>query len=117
MTKEQVPFPIKPKLRVAVAIDYPHASDILVSFPDQWELIHQVRRADTPLYVAGLPVSQERPSRDQFYGLLPEVNLSLASYRLYKLFQPWPMPSVIVGFDAATGIGRVEKMGDLKVHL
>jgi hypothetical protein len=40
MTKEQPPFPLKPKLTVAVGLDYPAASEVLVSFPDQWELIH-----------------------------------------------------------------------------
>jgi hypothetical protein len=57
MTKEQPPFPLKPKLTVAVGLDYPAASEVLVSFPDQWDLIYLTQWEDTPLYIAGLPVS------------------------------------------------------------
>lgn len=112
------PTELRPKLTVAVALDYPEAAEILVSFPDRWELVHQIRRADgTSLYIAGFPPSQEEPRRDKFYGLPPEINLTLTTYRLYKFFQPWPMPSIIVGWDEITGTGQVERMGDLKIQL
>ena len=114
---EREPLPLKLKLRVAASIDYPAASEVLVSFPDQWELIYQMRREDTPLYIAAMPPSQEQPRRDHFYGLLPEINLELTTYRLYKFFQPWPMPSVIASLDETTGTGQVLKGGDLKIQL
>jgi hypothetical protein len=38
--KGKPPLPFKEKLTMAVAVDYPAASEILVSFPDQWELVH-----------------------------------------------------------------------------
>jgi hypothetical protein len=94
MNHEHSPLPepistsLKPKLRTAVAHDYPEASEILVSFPDEWEVIGQVKRDDQTLYVAGLPKVTERPRRDHFYGLSPEVNMALTNYRHYKLFQP-----------------------------
>jgi len=105
------------KLTVAASIDYPAASDILVSYPDQWELIHHLRREDTHLYIAAMPPSQEGPRRDNFYGLSPEINVTLTTYRLYRFFQPWPMPSVIASWDETTGTGRVEGQGDLKIQL
>ena len=69
---------------------------------------------DTLLYLAAMPPSQEWTRRDRFYGLASEVNLELNTYRLYKFFQPLPVPSVVVSWDEATGTGRVERMGDLK---
>jgi len=105
------------RLAEAAAGDYPEASEILVSFPDRWQLIHQMRREDTPLYVAAMPASQERTFQDKFHGLSPEINLGMTTYRQYRLFQPWPMPSVIVRWDQTKGTGQVEKMGDLKVQL
>jgi hypothetical protein len=117
MTKEQQPIPTRPKLTVAAAIDYPAASEVLVSFPNQWELVHVARWADAPLYIAGWPISVERPRRANFHGLPAQVNLALTSYRLYRFFRPWLMPSVVVGFDAATGTGQVEAMGDIKLQL
>jgi hypothetical protein len=115
---ERQPIPLPPlKLTVAAAIDHPAASEILVSFPDKWELVHQMIREDTLLYIAAMPPSQERPRPDRFYGLAPDINLELTTYRLYKFFQPWPMPSVIASWDPTTGTGRVEKMGDIKTQL
>jgi len=114
---EKEPRPQRLKLTIAASIDYPAASEVLVSFPDQWELIHQLRREDTPLYIAAMPSSQERARRDHFHGLTPEINLELTTYRLYKFFQPWLMPSIIVSWDQTTGTGRVVKAGDLKTQL
>jgi len=85
---EREPLPLKLKLRVAASIDYPAASEVLVSFPNEWELIYQMRREDTPLYIAAMPPSQESPRHDHFYRLTPEINLELTTYRLYKFFQP-----------------------------
>jgi hypothetical protein len=76
-----------------------------------------MERGDTLLYLAAMPPSQEWTRRDRFYGLAPEVNLELNTYRLYKFFQPLPIPSVVVSWDEATGTGRVERMGDLKMQL
>jgi len=98
---EREPLPLRLKLRVAASIDYPAASEILVSFPDKWELIHQMRRGDRTLYIAAMPPSEESPRRDHFYGLPPEINLELTTYRLDKFFQPWPMPSIIASLIEA----------------
>jgi len=98
-------------------MDYPAVSEVMVSFPDQWELVRPMERGDTLLYLAAMPPNQEWTRRDRFYGLAPEVNLELNTYQLYKFFQPMPIPSVIVSWDEATGTGRVEKMGDLKMQL
>ena len=93
-----------------MAVNYPEASEVLVSFPDQWELIGKIWREDTPLYISAMPLSEETSRREQFYDLPSDVNLSLTPHRQYKLFQPWPTPSVIVSWDETTGTGRVEKM-------
>ena len=105
------------RLADAASEDYPAASEILVSFPDRWELVQPLSLGYTLLYLAAMPPSQERARRDRFYGLAPEINLELTTYRLYSFFQPWPIPSVIVSWDEATGAGRVEEMGDLKIQL
>ncbi len=109
------------KLITAASRGFPHASEILVSFPDEWELIETLeqRRADrtSPLYIAAMPPEHERPSRDHFAGLAPEVNLSLDSYRLYRFFQPWPMPTLIVDWNAYLGKGHVVGQKDVKVQL
>ncbi len=39
MTQEGQPLPLRLKLKVAVALDYPEASEVLVSFPDEWEVV------------------------------------------------------------------------------
>jgi len=114
---EREPRPQRLTLAEAAAEDYRAASRILVSFPDQWELVRRMERGDTLLYLAAMPASQERARRDCFYGLLPEINLELTTYRLYSFFQPLPIPSVIVSWNEATGTGRVEEMGDLKIQL
>jgi hypothetical protein len=58
---EKEPLSLRLKLKVAAAIDFPAASEILVSFPDKWELIYQMRRRDTPLYIAAMSPSKESP--------------------------------------------------------
>jgi hypothetical protein len=114
---EREPRPRTLKLADAASEDYPAASEILVSFPDRWELVQPMSLGDTLLYVAAMPPSQERARCNRFHGLAPEVNLELNTYRLYSFFQPWPIPSVIVSWDEATGTGWVERVADLKMQL
>ena len=109
--------PISEKLIVAAAADHPTASEILVSFPDQYQLVHSFQRGDILLYVAAFPISHERPRRDNFFGLSPEINQSLTDYRMYKLFEPWPQPLFQVIWDRTQGEGRVVGQTDLKIHL
>ncbi len=100
-----------------MSLDYPAASEILVSFPDKWELIHQMERESTPLYIAAMPPSQEQPRQGHFYGLTPEINSELTTYRLYRFFRPWLMPSVTVAWDEAAGEGQVVGGGPLTIQL
>ncbi len=108
------------KLTTSIARLYPEASEILVSFPDDWELVASIDMPEgrgTPLYVAAMPESMERTSRDHFHGLAPEINLSLTRYRLYKFFQPWPMPTLFVDWNAWQGRGKVVGRGETKINL
>jgi hypothetical protein len=107
----------KEKLTQIVAAEYPNAQEILVSFPEQWESIHKIRRQDKLLFVAALPGNRERPRPDQFHGLPPEINKQLNIYQMYRLFEPWPLPSVTVAWNDALGQGTVEGPGTLKVQL
>jgi hypothetical protein len=109
--------PVTTKLVTAVTTDFPEAREVLVSYPDQWELIHSWRRQDWPLYAAGLPPTQERPRRDHFRGLPPAINLALTTYRAYKLFEPWPQHVIPVHWDPAQGEGRVAPGGYFNVRL
>lgn len=117
MGKEGEPRRVRLTLTAAVKMDYPSAAEIGVSFADEWELVEQLRRGDVPLYIAALPDEQERPSRDHFPDLAPEINLELNRYRLHKFFLAWPMPSVTVAWDDRTDSGRVVGEGSLKVQL
>ena len=109
------------KLTAAVHRAYPRASEILVSFPERWELVETFylphRERTHPLYVAAMPPERERPTRNHFAGLTPEINLSLASYRLYRFFQPWPMPTLVVDWNSSLGQGRVLGQKEWKVQL
>lgn len=117
MGKETAPLRIK--LRAAVARDYPAATEILLSFPETWELTQVLRTGDAipPIYVGAFPTGKEKPRRDHFAGLSPEINLSLTSYRLYKFFQPWVTPNVLIDWNAKTGVGRVSGYGDTRINL
>jgi hypothetical protein len=77
-------------LKEAVTEAYPDASEILMTFPDSWELVEVLPPSPEgqPLYIASLPVEKERISRDHFAGLPPEGNLDLTDYRLYRFFEP-----------------------------
>ncbi len=87
--------------------DYPEASEVLLSFRDQWELVRLMGQKDTPLYLAAMPPNQEPSRPGRFYGLPPEIKRELDTYRLYGLFQPWPQPGFAVTWDATTQTGRL----------
>jgi hypothetical protein len=114
--------PEREKLTTTVANRYPHASEILVSFPEEWEVVSVLEREReggdaSPLYIAAMPPTVERPGRDHFYGLSPEINQSLTTYRLYRFFQPWPMPTLFVDWNPQQGRGRVVGQGETKINL
>jgi hypothetical protein len=113
MEKEPIPC----KLIDVVSADYPDATEILVSFPNEWELVNQIKHRDAKFYMAAMPSRQERPRPDQFHGLSPEINLQLNTYRMYRFFEPWPMPTIIVAWDEDTGECWVEGERDPKVQL
>ena len=68
-------------LKDAVAADFPGYTEIAVSFPDQWELVQELRSADGPLYIVGLPRQSERSDPERFYGLPEDINRTLTTYR------------------------------------
>lgn len=109
--------PTHPKLVEVVRRDYPTASEILVSFPDQWEFVHSLKSQERRIYIGAFPPERAHPSRDHFHGLAPEINVDLVFYRLYKFFQPWPRPTVIVNWVELAGRGRVSGFGETRVQL
>ena len=118
MERKTSPLSLPEKLTTSAAIDYLAASEIVVSFPDDWELVVTIRGSDTPLYyVAGMPRSVERSHSDHFYGLSPEINRSLTTYRLYKLFEPRIVPQFQVAWRTDLSQGRIIGGPELKVHL
>jgi hypothetical protein len=106
----------KEKLIVAAARHYP-GSEILVSFPELWEQVSSFKRGNIPLYVAGFPPSQERSWGDHFFGLSPEINRSLTTYRQYKLFEPQTTHLFVVEWNSYLGQGRIIGGGRTQVHL
>ena len=92
------------KLTAVVAADFPKACDIIVSHPEDWELIHKTWRSSTPLYLSALPADNEAADPDRFGGLPPEINRDLVNHRVYRLFYPWLLPcfSEIGGYRAET---------------
>ena len=104
------------KLVQAAAEDYP-GKEIRVSFPDEWMLVERLEAQDRRLYVARLPVSQERPRRDHFYGLSSEINLSLTAYRHYKLFAPQLVPTFQMAWYSHLGQGRIIGTGPTYINL
>jgi hypothetical protein len=114
MTRKMLPSP--EKLTVAAAKDFPGA-EILVSFPNEWQLVQRLPPVDLPRYVAGFPPSYEKPRSDHFLGLPPEINRSLTTYRLYKFFEPWPTPLLQVVWDMGQNEGRVLDGCRLRVQL
>jgi len=114
--ERESPPPIR-KLIERVRQDFSEASEILLSFPDKWEHIGTLKGGEFPLYIAGFPIERAFHGREHFEGLPPEINVNLVFYRLYKLFQPWRMPTVFVNWDSEAGRGRVVGRGELKVQL
>lgn len=106
-----------PKLDDVAARDFPHASEIGVSFPEQWEYVETIKTADSRLYIAGFPIEHAFNGREHFEGLLPEINVNLVFYRLYKFFQPWPMPQVTVEWNTSQRHGRVTDLHAGRVHM
>jgi hypothetical protein len=104
-------------LKDAVAADFPGYTEIAVSFPNQWELVQQLRPADGPLYVAGLPRLFERSDSERFYGLPGDINRTLTTYRQYKILQPWPQPTLLVQWDVRSGTRMILRPEDLTVEL
>lgn len=96
-----------PKLTEIARRDFPGAREVLLSFADQWEFLDVVERDSAPLYVAGFPIERAFNGREHFEGLPAEINVNLVFYRLYKFFQPWPLPQVTVAWDERKGEGRV----------
>ena len=116
MEREQSPSPVPAKLTEAVARDYP-AAEILVSFPNDWELVHSFKRGNQPLYVAGFPASQEQMRGDHFFGLPAEINRSLTTYRLYKLFEPHHTPLYQVAWNMQINRGQIIGESGSRVQL
>jgi hypothetical protein len=116
MERKLSPTPSPLKLVEAVARNY-SATEIVVNFPDQWEVVHQFNQGDRPLYIAKLPPSQERVRSDHFLGLSPEINLSLTEYQMFRLFEPWPQPLLHVAWDQTKGEGQVLGEAGLRVQL
>jgi hypothetical protein len=116
MERKRHPFSPPAKLTEVVAREYPGA-EIAVSFPDQWRLIHRFKRVNKPLYVAGFPPSQEQARGDHFFGLPREMNQSLTTYQLYKLFEPKPVYQFAVSWDTRIGEGRIIDGKGLRIHL
>lgn len=114
---EREPAAPAPKLVEVAAHDFPDASEVLVSFPEAWEYLDRLESDDGQLYLAGFPIERNHPSRHHFEGLTPEINVSLVFYRLYKFFQPWPMPTVRVAWDVRAASGLVVGMDELKLQL
>src|SRR6185503_11771819 len=52
-----------------------------------------------------------------FPGLPPKINRSLTTYRLYRLFEPWPTPLLRVVWDEIKNEGRVLDGCRLRIHL
>jgi len=102
-------------LKDAVAADFPDYTEIAVSFPDQWELVQELRPADGLLYVAGLPRRSERSDSERLYGLPEDINRVLTTYRQYKIFQPWRQPTLLAEWDAQRGTGTVFRQESLTI--
>lgn len=110
--------PQVPKLVDVVGRDFPDATAVRLSFPELWEYVETVRTAASPLYIAGFPIERAFHGREHFEGLAPEINVNLVFYRLYKFFQPWPLPEVTVEWSPVEGHGRVTDVRgyDLQLH-
>lgn len=114
---EQEHHSLAPKLIDIVKRDFPESSNVGVSFPEKWEHVETIKTKDFPLYVAGFPFERAFNRHDHFEGLPPEINVDLVFYRLYKCFQPWPMPEVIIEWEVSQPHGRVKDFQGYKLQL
>ena len=64
-----------------------------------------------------MPATQEKPGKHEFHPLPATINQSLTRYRHYKLFEPWPQPTLYVEFPEGESVGQVTGYGDLKLQL
>lgn len=101
----------------AILADYPGASQVLLSFPDDWEIVAKLTRGERTIYVGAFAPEQQRPDRDHFCGLSAATNLALDRYRHYKFFTPWAMPSLYVRFVNGSDTGHVVGYGPLRVQM
>ena len=46
-----------------------------------------------------------------------EVNQTLRTYRQYRIFQPWPQPTLLAEWDAQRGTGTVLRQEGLTIQL
>ncbi len=117
------PYPINPKLKTILALDYPDATEILLPFADELELVGSIKRAattrqpETTLYIGAYEKEQERPIRDHFFGLSEEINLATSTYRQYKLYLPWPQPTIYVEFAEGAEVGKVVGQGSMRLAM
>ncbi len=105
------------KLIDVAARDFSAATGILVSFPDAWEHIETLKSPNHLLYVAGFPIERAFHGREHFEGLGPEINVNLVFYRLYKFFQPWPMPQVTIEWNESQRHGTVTDFQGFQLQL
>ena len=105
------------RLKDAVAADFPGYTEIAVSFPNQWELVQELRPTDRPLYAAGLPRRSERSDSKRFYGLPGDINQALTTYRQYRIFQPWPQPTLVAGWQVQSGTRPILRQEGLTIQL
>lgn len=114
---EREPPPTPRKLTDVLKEEFPAASDVLVSFPDKWEFIDTIKHEHDSIYLAGFPIERAFNGREHFEGLGPEINVNLVFYRLYKFFQPWPLPRVAVEWKASERHGSVTDMEGWRVQM
>jgi len=116
MERERPLLPHPRLLVEAVAHDY-SVAEIQVSFPEQWQWVATLNAGSTPLYLAGLPPSQEALRGHHFYGLPAAINRSLTHYRLYKLFDPWPSQQFQIVWHEDASEGRLVGAGQPRLQL
>lgn len=114
---EQERPPTSRKLTDVLKEEFPSTARVLVSFPDKWEYVETVPHEDGKLYIAGFPIERAFTGREHFEGLEPEINVDLVFYRLYKFFQPWPVPQVTMEWDHTQRRGRVMGVQEGKLQM
>ncbi len=114
--EQETPRPIA-KLIDVIQSDFADVSNVRVSFPENWEYVDRIETERSLLYIAGFPIERSFTGRDHFHGLGSEVNVNLVFYRLYKFFQPWPIPQVSIEWNAKREQGRVTDIRDKTMQL